>query len=464
MTNSAISTTDTPEPCDALVFFGATGDLAYKKIFPALQALVKRKKLDAPIIGVARAGWSAERLLARAKESLEAHGSFDGAAFEKLASLLRYVDGDYQDPDTFDRLAVALGTAKCPLHYLAIPPSLFASVVQQLGRSGCSRQGRVVAEKPFGHDLASARRLNACLLEVFPESSVFRIDHFLGKEPVQNLLYFRFSNWFEPIWNRDYVESIQITMAEDFGIEGRGAFYDKTGAIKDVIQNHLLQVTASLTMDAPLSGHAESLRDERARVLKAVRAIEPHSVVRGQFRGYGSEPGVAPGSKVETYAAVRLFIDNWRWSGVPIYIRAGKRLPVTCTEVFVELKKLPYAAFGENIRTPNYVRFRLGPEVAIALGVRSKMPGEEMVGRDLELIATQGASDDMDAYERLLGDALEGDATLFARQDTVEEEWRIVAPIIEAPPVPFEYEPGSWGPEEARSLVRGHGWHALKAR
>jgi len=452
----------TPTSSDALVFFGATGDLAHKKIFPALQAMVKRGQLNVPVIGVAKAGWNIEQLRIRARESLEKHaGGVDAAAFDKLSSLLGYVDGDYRDPATFEQLRVALGAAERPLHYLAIPQSLFATVVEQLGRSGCSRGGRVVAEKPFGHDLASAQALNRSLLAVFPEPAVFRIDHYLGKEPVQNLLYFRFSNSiFEPIWNRSCIDSVQITMAESFGVEGRGSFYDQTGAVRDVIGNHLLQVMACLAMDAPESGHPETQRDQKAHLLEAILPVDPQSVVRGQFRGYRKEPGVAADSRVETFAALKLQIDNARWQGVPFYIRAGKCLPVTCTEVLVAFKAPSGSAFGERIDQPNYVRFRLGPDVAIALGVRSKTYGEAMVGHEVELLAAQGGGDEMDAYERLLGDAMNGDAALFAREDAIEAQWRIIAPILDSAPQPLAYQVGSWGPAEAERLMdRPGGWH-----
>jgi glucose-6-phosphate 1-dehydrogenase len=449
-----------PGSSDALVFFGATGDLAHKKVFPALQALIKRGHLDVPIIGVAKAGWNLDQLKARARDSLEAHGGVDRAAFEKLCSLLRYVDGDYQDPAVFDRLRSTLGSAQRPLHYLAIPTSLSSIVVEQLGRSDCAKGGRVVAEKPFGRDLESAQALNRSLLAVFPEPNVFRIDHYLGKEAVQNLLYFRFSNsLFEPIWNRNYIDSVQITMAESVGVEGRGSFYDQTGAIRDVIENHLLQVTACLAMDAPWGGRAEAMRDEKARVLEAITPLGPESVVRGQFRGYRQEPGVAADSRVETFAAVRLQIDNWRWGGVPFYIRAGKCLPISCTEVLVELKAPPCEVFGERAERANYVRFRLGPDVAIAIGVRSKAPGEPMVGQEVELLATRGIGVEMAAYERLLGDAMKGDATLFAREDAIEAQWRIVDSILASPTQPHEYEPGTWGPAEADRLIeRPGGW------
>jgi glucose-6-phosphate 1-dehydrogenase len=454
---------------DALVFFGATGDLAHKMIFPALQALVNKGRLHVPVIGVAKAGWNLEQLRARARDSLEKFGGgVDEAAFAKLSGLLRYVDGDYADPATFRQLREALGPSSRPLHYLAIPPSVFGMVIHELDKSGSARGARVVVEKPFGHDRASALALNRTLLAVFPESSIFRIDHYLGKEAVENILYFRFSNTlFEPIWNRNFVDSVQITMAESFGIKGRGALYEETGAIRDVVQNHLLQVVACLAMEEPDSGSVDALRDAKGRLLKAVEPLRAADVVRGQFEGYRSEPHVAAASRVETFAAVRLTIDSWRWAGVPFYIRAGKCLPVTCTEVVVQFKAPPRSVFGEDlsaVHEGNYVRFRLGPDVGIAMGVRSKAPGESFTGEPIELVAMQDASHDMLPYERLLGDAMAGDATLFARQDSVEAQWRIVDPVLgDAVPV-HGYAPGTWGPREAAGLVAAHGgWRDPKA-
>jgi glucose-6-phosphate 1-dehydrogenase len=447
--------------CDALVFFGATGDLAYKQIFPALHSMVRHGHLEIPVIGVAKSGWNVEDLRRRARDSLAAHGDVDDAAFATLSSLLRYIDGDYSDPATFDALRRELGEAGRPLHYLAIPPSLFATVVRELGRSRCADGARVVIEKPFGHDLASAQSLNRALGEVFPERSIFRIDHYLGKEAVENLLYFRFANSFlEPIWNREHVARVQITMAESFGVAGRGRFYDATGAIRDVVQNHMLQVVAMLAMDPPSEHDSEALRDERARLMKSISPLAPADVVRGQFRGYRDEDGVAPDSRVETFAAVRLHIDSWRWAGVPFLIRAGKRLPITATEVLVELRRPPQTVFDErDPGDPNALRFALSPDVAIALRARAKVPGERMVGEDVELVARHHHPDEMPPYERLLGDAMRGDPALFAREDAVEAAWKIVEPIVgDASPL-HTYEPGSWGPAEADRLIGGGRWH-----
>jgi glucose-6-phosphate 1-dehydrogenase len=436
------------ETSDALVVFGATGDLAHKQIFPALQALAKRDRLEVPVIGVAKDAWSHDQLIARARDSVSASsGGLDADAFAKLATRLAYVQGDYEDEATFQRLAKALGEAQRPLHYLAIPPSLFGTVVANLGRSGCARSGRVVAEKPFGHDLASARALNRHLLQVFPEGAIFRIDHFLGKEAVQNLLYFRFANSFwEPLWNREHIASVHITMAETGGIGSRGSFYDRTGAIRDVVENHLLQVTACVAMGPP-SRAPDGVGEAKLRLLRAIQPVDPASVVRGQYRGYRSVPGVAPGSQVETFVALRLVIDDARWTGVPFVIRAGKGLALDCTEVVVTFKPGP-GVFGEPAGPPNHVRFRLGPDVAIGLGMRSKEPGEAMVGRPIELLASTASGPEMTAYERLLGDAMNGDASLFASEDVVEAEWRIVEPILKGAGEPQPYDLGTWGPPE----------------
>ena len=445
---------------DALVFFGATGDLAYKKIFPALQAMAKRGDLNVPVIGVAKAGWTLDQLRARAQESVEKYGGLDQAAFDKLVGLLRYVDGDYKDSSTFVALRQALGSAQQPAHYLAIPPPLFGPVVEQLAQSGCAKGSRVVVEKPFGHDLQSARDLNRILLGTFVEKDVFRIDHYLGKRPVHNMLFARFTNpILEAFWHRTHVESVQITMAEDFGVQGRGAFYDGTGAIRDVVQNHLFQVLSNLAMEPPPRLDSESLRDEKVKVLKSIPALEAHDVVLGQFRGYRDERGVAAGSRVETYAAVRLSIDSWRWQGVPFYIRTGKCLPVTSTEIVIRLRRPP-TVFPSAAPLANYFRFRILPRQTIAFGVTAMDAADQMVGQRAELVASrQPGADEMAAYERVLGDALAGDAALFARMDYVEEAWRIVDPVLAMKMPVREYEPGTWGPAPlAQDIMPPGGW------
>jgi glucose-6-phosphate 1-dehydrogenase len=446
---------------DAFVFFGATGDLAFKQIFPALAGLIRDEGFGLPIIGVARSG-DLDSLTERARESLRTHGFTDAAATTALIDLLRYVKGSDDDVDTFHALRRALGEARHPLHYLAVPPALFGEVVTNLRASGCADGARIIVEKPFGHDLASATALNWTVHAAFAESDIFRIDHYLGKEPVRNLLYFRFANSFlEPVWNRNHVSSVQVNMPEAFGVADRGAFYEQAGAIRDVVQNHLLQVVSLLAMEPPSGTTPEAVRNEQFKVLDSIRPLAPNDVVRGQYRGYREVAGVAPDSGVETFAALRLHVDTWRWSGVPFYIRTGKCLPVTATEVRVEMKRPPQSVFHEaQPPDADYLRFRLSPDMSISLGARAKKPGEAMVGEAVELYASHQSGTEQPPYQRLIGDAIRGDQSLFAREDAVEAAWRVVDGVLRAGASPHAYEPGTWGPPEAANvLLRGDRWH-----
>ena len=455
-----------PSRSDALVLFGVTGDLAHKMIFPALYAMAKRGTLKVPVIGVAFPEWSLARLHKRIADSIKRSCGIDNQrALKHLLSLVTYVSGDYKDPATFAAIKRALGGARRPAHYLAIPPSLFETVIKGLGAANLAENARVIVEKPFGRDLASARELNQVARSVFPENSIFRIDHFLGKEAIMNILYFRFANSFlEPIWNRNYVASVQITLSEDFGVQGRGAFYETAGCLRDVIENHLFQIIALLAMEPPSGRDFGAVQSEKAKVFQAMRPLQPGDLVRGQYAGYRKEPDVAKNSDVETFCAVRLFIDSWRWDGVPWYLRSGKYLTETATEVLVELKPPPQRLFADSAPIPkvgpaNYLRFRLSPSSAIALAARVKLAGKDFVGEQRELYLFEDQPGEEAPYERLLGDAMIGDGALFTREGAVEAAWAVVDPVLRTHHRARPYKRGSWGPKEADTIIAAGSWH-----